>query len=113
MGREKSLRDILDFIDRSADHYGWIVNEDRDFVTKLAQGLLINYQRYGYLQCPCRDSWGDKKHDQDIVCPCTYCSDDIQEYGQCYCGLFLSPEFYAEGRTPTAIPERRPDSKFP
>ncbi|MFO7730385.1 MAG: ferredoxin-thioredoxin reductase catalytic domain-containing protein [Spirochaetia bacterium] len=110
---DKTLEDVKDFIRRAARKYNWAVVPDENFMHDLAQGLLHNYQRFGFYQCPCRDSYGEREHDRDIMCPCTYCSDDIEEYGQCYCGLFLSHQFAASEKFPEAIPERRPDEKFP
>lgn len=113
MKQEKTLEDVIEFINRAAKQYGWAVVDDADFLHDLAEGLLTNYQRFGFFQCPCRDSYGEREKDRDIMCPCVYCAEDIREYGQCYCGLFLSHEFAATGEFPRPIPERRPDEKFP
>ena len=95
-------------------HNGWVVNNDEAFVGRLIEGLTKNYNRYGYYQCPCRDSWdGDRARDSDIICPCSYCSADIQEYGHCLCGLFMSPEFAESGARARRIPERRAEELFP
>ena len=109
----KTLKDVQDFIDKTARYYGWAVISDDGFRTTVAEGLLASYWRYGFFQCPCRDSYGDIAHDRDIMCPCTYCWPDIEEYGQCFCGLFVSKGFEKEGHSPTSIPERRPDEYFP
>ncbi len=111
--QEKTLDDIIDFIHRAAHQYNWAVIQDRQFLNDLAEGLLTNYRRFGFFQCPCRDSYGDREYDRDIMCPCTYSFEDIEEYGQCYCGLFLSEKFAASGEFPVPIPERRPEEKFP
>jgi len=110
---EKTMQDVLDFARRTADYYGWKLTADADFLSTLCQGLLKNYRRHGFFLCPCRDSWGDHSHDRDIMCPCEYSFEDIKEYGQCFCGLFLSEKFSASGSDPSSIPERRPDEKFP
>ena len=86
----------------------WYLNRDEEFLDMLADGLTTNYNRYGYYSCPCRDADGDKELDKDIICPCDYCVPDQKEYGHCYCGLYLTPEFYQSGKEPEAIPERRP-----
>lgn len=113
MQKEKTLEDVLTFVKNAAHYYGWKLIDDEDFLKTLAGGLLTNYRKLGFFQCPCRDSWGEKEKDRDIMCPCDYCPQDIEEYGQCYCGLFLSPDFAKKGEFPSAIPERRPDEKFP
>ncbi len=106
--RTKTVQDAHTFIRRVAEHNGWAVNPDTEFVGDLAQGLAVNYNRYGYYLCPCRDGDGIRQHDRDIICPCDYNVPDQQEYGHCFCGLFLSPEFAAQHKAPVQLPERRP-----
>lgn len=98
----------------TAAHKGWSLNADEQFLSRIVSGLTKNYNRYGYYQCPCRDSWdGDEEKDEDIICPCAYCIDDLAEYGHCLCGLFLSKSFAASGKPVRPIPERRMDERFP
>jgi ferredoxin-thioredoxin reductase catalytic chain len=96
-----------------ADHQGWKLNRDKEFLEMLIEGLNINVNRYGHYFCPCRDSWGTIEKDRDIVCPCDYCVPDQEEYGHCYCGLFLTKEFYESGKETQSIPERRDLNRFP
>ncbi len=112
-GVEMDKERVLRFIDNAATHNGWKVVEDKQLLSDLAEGLLANYERFGYMQCPCRDSWGEREKDRDIICPCNYAADDIEEFGHCYCALFQSQKFFDSGEEPIAIPERRPDDKFP
>ena len=96
---------IHDFVDTTAEYKNWHVNPDMDFRLKLEDGLEQNYRRYGYYQCPCRDSTsGDNT---DIKCPCSYAEADIKEWGQCFCGLFVSKEFHDSRVDIHSIPERR------
>lgn len=98
----------------TANHQGWRVNPNQSFSERLIEGLTKNFNRYGYYQCPCRDSWaGDQEKDSDIVCPCAYCIADLEEYGHCLCGLFLSAEFVETGKAMRPIPERRHEGRFP
>ena len=106
--KEKTQADALRFIYQVADYQGWKVNADEQFVKDLATGLTVNYNRYGYFLCPCRDGDGQRSADDDIVCPCKYNEPDQEEYGHCFCGLFLSERFFATGNEPETIPERRP-----
>ena len=85
----------------------------KGYLDFLVKGLTVNHGRYGFYQCPCRDSYGDKLKDKDIQCPCIYAADDIKEYGQCFCGLFLGENYYADHEDVDGIPERRPEEKFP
>lgn len=111
--KEKTLEETRVFVERVAEHQGWKVNPDTEFVQTLIEGLNTNYNRYGYFLCPCRDSGGSRERDKDVICPCVYSKADIQEYGHCYCALFFSPAFYASGKEYGPIPERRPEELIP
>ncbi len=90
---------------------GFHFNKDQEMVRDLLKSLLINMDRYGYTSCPCRMSSGVYNLDKDIICPCVYAKPDIQEYGSCFCGLYVSQE-WNEGIIPhTVVPERRPQEK--
>jgi ferredoxin-thioredoxin reductase catalytic chain len=105
--RTKSPEDARQFMRAVANHQGWALNPDDAFLSDLAEGLARNYNAYGYYLCPCRDGDNDREADHDIICPCDYARADIDEYGHCFCGLFLSREFASGDRTPRPIPERR------
>ena len=104
---DRTLDQTRQFIRNVAEKRGWVPNPDESFVESLAEGLTVNVNRYGYYLCPCRDGEGDRKEDRDIVCPCAYAPADIAEYGQCFCGLYLSPEKARNKPEVTQIPERR------
>lgn len=103
-------QDAHAFIRNVARVRGWVANPDQTFRGLLAEGLTANRERYGYYLCPCRDGDGDRKADRDIVCPCVYAKQDVEEHGQCFCGLFLSPERAQNPEPPHQIPERRPNT---
>lgn len=107
MNQSKTPEDAHRFIRAVAEHRGWSVNSDAQFLDDLAEGLARNYTRYGYFLCPCRDGEGERESDRDIICPCVYAVPDQEEYGHCFCGLFLTPAFAAGGHEPQQIPERR------
>lgn len=102
-----------EFAENAARRNGWIVNPDTEFTDSILEGLAANRTRLGYYLCPCRDSWDDRKKDRDILCPCAYAAEDVREYGQCFCGLFLSEKRAQDGTPVASIPERRPEEKFP
>ncbi|MHA1821395.1 MAG: ferredoxin-thioredoxin reductase catalytic domain-containing protein [Promethearchaeota archaeon] len=110
--KKKTIEDALMFQSMVAKKHGYKLNRDESFLKMLAEGLVINYNRYGYYSCPCRDASGVKEKDKDIICPCEYSEADIKEYGHCYCGLYLSEEFYESGKVPSSIPDRRPEEKY-
>jgi ferredoxin-thioredoxin reductase catalytic chain len=91
---------------------GYYFSDDAERVMDLMQALLANKERYGYMVCPCRLSTGDKEKDRDIICPCVYRTEDVAEYGSCYCNLYVSKE-WNEGKIPREyVPERRPVEKM-
>ena len=91
---------------------GNFFNPNMDMTLDLLGNLLINKERYGYMACPCRLASGDYQADKDIICPCVYREADVQEYGCCFCGLYVSAA-WNEGSIAHAscIPDRRPPEK--
>ena len=94
---------------KEAEEGGYRLNPDREFVLRLVQGLLDNGRRYGYWQCPCRLAFGEKARDIDLICPCYYRDSDLEEYGACYCALYVSEDWIAGRKPHKSIPERRPE----
>jgi ferredoxin-thioredoxin reductase catalytic subunit len=97
-------------VDDARDH-GYFLNPDKGFLKNLVDGLLINEERYRYPSCPCRLSSGNLDFDRDIICPCDYRDQDIEEYGYCYCALFVNKNIFDGNTTVKPIPERRPLEK--
>jgi rubrerythrin len=48
--------------------------------------------------------------DRDIICPCDYRDPDVQEFGTCYCCLYVDEASFEKGAA-DPIPERRPPEK--
>jgi ferredoxin-thioredoxin reductase catalytic subunit len=110
MTEEEKLYETLEKIQAPKGYY---FNNDRDRVMDLMSGLIINRQRYGYMACPCRLASGDREKDMDIICPCVYREQDVQEYGSCYCNLYVSKEWNEGTIEHRHVPERRPPEKLP
>ena len=110
-GPEISREDVarlLQKLDVEGEAAGYHLNPDIAFAGELVQSLLVNKQRYGYRVCPCRLASGNREDDRDIICPCDYRDADIEEYGACYCALYVSGEVKRGEKTAQCIPERRP-----
>jgi ferredoxin-thioredoxin reductase catalytic subunit len=108
MGERKTAQDVRAYIERVAQRFGWQVNNRGEMLDALVEGLMENYNRLGYYNCPCRDSQQDPKIDRDIICPCLYAREaDVEEHGHCYCALFFRKDFDMS-REIAMIPERRP-----
>jgi len=108
MGERKTVQDVHAYIERVAERFGWQVNNRGEMLDALVEGLMENYNRLGYYNCPCRDSQQDPKIDRDIICPCLYAREaDVEEYGHCYCALFFRKDFDMTQEI-AMIPEKRP-----
>lgn len=100
-------------IKESAEQSGYFINPDKEYVLFLMDGLLTNKKRFSYPSCPCRLASGEITNDRDIICPCDYRDPDLEEFGACYCSLYVSKEI-ADGKKETgSIPERRPEKPAP
>jgi ferredoxin-thioredoxin reductase catalytic chain len=95
-------------LDKEAKESGYNLNPDVEFTRDLVEGLLINEDRYGYWNCPCRRATGDRQKDLDIICPCDYRDADVNEYGACFCALYVSDAIAKGLEQAKPIPERRP-----
>ncbi|HPJ14111.1 MAG TPA: ferredoxin-thioredoxin reductase catalytic domain-containing protein [Spirochaetota bacterium] len=109
---EKEAEDLYKKIKSAADSGGYILNPDNSFTLALIEGLIVNEKRYGYQACPCRLASGTKNEDLDIICPCDYRDQDINEFGACYCALFVNRAIADGKQKLLPVPERRnPDKK--
>ena len=105
---EREIDERFEKLDREAEEFGYHLNPDREFTRELIRGILVNEKRYGYGACPCRLAMGDIEEDRDIICPCDYRDADLEEYGACYCSLYVSKEVLEGEKEVESIPERRP-----
>ncbi|MDL2266843.1 ferredoxin:thioredoxin reductase [Desulfovibrio sp. OttesenSCG-928-G15] len=91
---------------------GYFFNVDDTLTWPLLEQLLVTKARYGYMACPCRLANGTLATDRDIICPCQYRTQDVEEFGACFCGLYVSKE-WNEGKIPQAyVPDRRAPEKI-
>ena len=99
---------LLKKLQREAEASGYHLNPDSEFTRELVKSLLVNQERYRYWACPCRLAAGDKAADLDIICPCDYRDADLNEFGACFCALYVGQEILAGKKQAASIPERRP-----
>jgi len=105
-----TLREVRKRAELDAQSRGYLLNPDAEFLNGLLEGLRVNEERWGYPSCPCRPSAGVFDLDRDIICPCDYRDPDVEEFGQCYCCLYVDRETHESGQI-KPIPERRPQEK--
>ena len=99
---------LYEKLDKEAESAGYHINPDAAMVRELLHGYLVNQKRFGYPSCPCRLASGKKEEDVDIICPCDYRDPDVEEYGGCYCSLYVSKAIKEGKARITSIPESRP-----
>jgi ferredoxin-thioredoxin reductase catalytic chain len=103
---------LYTMLEKSQTAQGYFFNADRERTMELLEALLKNKERYGYMVCPCRLASGDRENDKDIICPCVYRAPDVEEFGSCYCNLYVS-KAWNDGTIDRAfVPERRPPEKI-
>lgn len=107
-----SLENIKRRAENNAKKHGYFLNPDPDFLQNLLVGLKENEDRYSYGACPCRLASGNFEWDRDIICPCDYRDPDVEEFGQCFCALYVSKDVADGIRPMEPIPERRPQEKI-
>ncbi len=108
MPSDEEVEKLYVRLDKEAKQGGYNLNPDAEFTKGLVRGLLINEKRYGYRSCPCRLAANDKAKDIDIVCPCYYRDPDLEDYGACYCALYVSAPVCRGEKELGPVPERRP-----
>jgi ferredoxin-thioredoxin reductase catalytic subunit len=107
----ETKKGMVEYVTQVAHKNDWILNKDETTFSDLIDGLLDNKKSHGYQSCPCRLASGKRDLDRDLICPCDYASPDIEEYGACYCNLYLRHDFYEKNVDFIAVPERRPLEK--
>lgn len=112
MSNAPSARELFERLGPLQEKKGYFFNADDSMTLALLEQLLATKKRHGYMACPCRLANGEYEKDRDIICPCVYREADVQEFGECYCGLYVSRE-RLDGKLPHAmVPERRPPEKI-
>jgi ferredoxin-thioredoxin reductase catalytic subunit len=106
------VEQLYEMLKKGQEPKGYFINKDKARTFELLEALLTNKKRYGYMSCPCRLASGHRDQDQDIICPCAYREADVQDYGSCYCNLYVS-RAWNQGDIPHVyVPERRPAEKY-
>jgi ferredoxin-thioredoxin reductase catalytic subunit len=108
----KETEQLYETLRKVQEPKGYYFSVDKERVFDLLEALLVNKKRYGYMSCPCRLASGDREKDKDILCPCVYRGPDVEEYGSCYCNLYVSSDWNEEKVPRVYVPERRPPEKM-
>ncbi len=103
-----SVEQLYEMLKKVQEPKGYFFNRDKEVVFDLLKGLLTNKERYGYMSCPCRLASNNYEKDKDITCPCVYRAPDVEEFGSCYCNLYVSKDWNEDKIPHEYVPERRP-----
>ncbi len=104
----KEIEELYKKLEKDTEASGYHLNPDTAMTRELLNGYLVNQKRFGYPSCPCRLASGKKEEDLDIICPCDYRDPDLEDYGGCYCSLYVSKDVKEGKAKIESIPERRP-----
>ena len=107
------VEELYEMLRKMQEPRGYFFSRDKEWVLDILKGLLTNKERHAYMSCPCRLASGDREKDKDIICPCVYRAPDVEEYGSCYCNLYVSKEWNEDKIPHVYVPERRPPEKNP
>jgi ferredoxin-thioredoxin reductase catalytic subunit/glutaredoxin len=107
LGVRTDVDELHDMLCKIQEPKGYFFNRDKEKTFQLLKALLVNKERYGYMSCPCRLATEDREKDRDIICPCVYREPDVEEFGSCYCNLYVSKEWNGGAIERHLVPERR------
>jgi len=90
-GAISSKSDVLDAWRRfGGPGKDYMLVDDEEMYTGLAEGVLENLKNHGFRYCPCRLTSGDPVEDLKLICPCQFEAQRVwSEKGECWCGLFV------------------------
>ncbi len=110
MSQPLTIEKVRKRAEADAKTNGLYLTPQPEILQMFLEGLKTNEERYGYPVCPCRLGTGNFDLDRDIICPCDYRDPDVNQYGACYCRLYVNKAVYESQNFPE-VPERRPPEK--
>lgn len=98
MNLENAMTQALRLATTYSEKRGYRLNPDSEKVNDLIREMAENQVEFGARYCPCMTKrlTGDKKADAKRICPCAWHKEDIERFGTCYCGLFVSAAYDPE-----------------
>ncbi|MFC1847510.1 ferredoxin-thioredoxin reductase catalytic domain-containing protein [Chloroflexota bacterium] len=83
-------KELMAAWDKFTENNDFMLNPDQELVSMVIDGLFANEKNCGLKLCPCRLRDGSKERDLELICPCSFKSQDTwQNEGRCWCGLFI------------------------
>ena len=85
---EAALERVTRMARRHAQRRGFTLQADDAQLRYVLNGLVHNIVQHGRPYCPCREVTGDSETDRRNVCPCRTHRNEVEQRGECECGLF-------------------------
>lgn len=78
----------LEMLEKHAKENGYTLS---DSASKLVTSMFKKEKKLGGLYCPCRVVFKDDSEERkkELECPCIYSKEEIENEGQCLCGMFI------------------------
>lgn len=83
---------VKEWAETYAAERGWMLNPDDRQREAVIKGLTRNTEKFGAAYCPCRIRSGDPEKDKQIICPCIFHQDELDQAGHCTCNFFYDKE---------------------
>ncbi|WP_018154033.1 DUF3422 family protein [Methanothermococcus thermolithotrophicus] len=84
MKNNKKLQEYYKIVKNFSEYQGYYLNPDKDYCLRVLDAQLKN-EKNGFKYCPCKLG--------DILCPCNERDKEIELYGHCFCGLYVSKDY--------------------
>jgi ferredoxin-thioredoxin reductase catalytic subunit len=85
---EDTLKEVTRTAKRHAQRRGLALQPDATQLRYVLNGLAETVRKYGKPFCPCKPVSGDAEKDRRNICPCRTHREEIEQSGECECGLF-------------------------
>ena len=85
---ERLSEEIEAWAESYAEENDLRLNDDDRQRKAVIKGLARNKLKFGERYCPCRIRSGDPEKDKEIICPCIFHKEEVEEDGNCHCYLF-------------------------
>lgn len=84
----KVAQEIRERLEKYLTEKEFYFNSDPDMVDSILKAMAKRREKLGADYCPCRRVTGDQEKDAQIICPCVYHEQEIEQDGHCHCHLF-------------------------
>ncbi len=105
------MRQLYQALKKSQEAKGIYFNKDKDLI-QTAGNRYVNRTPLRLHGLPLPAGLLRPGKDKDIICPCVHREPDLEEFGACYCRLYVSKAVHNNQALVEYVPERRPPEKI-